>query len=67
MFATSVHGKKYRERSLPCQDFSATFEFDGVQAIAVADGHGGKDYFRSEIGSRLAVETAMNQIKIFLQ
>lgn len=65
MFATSVHGKKYRERSLPCQDFSATFEFDGVQAIAVADGHGGKDYFRSEIGSRLAVETAMNQIKIF--
>lgn len=65
MFAASVHGKKYREHGLPCQDSCAVLEFEGVQAIAVADGHGGKDYFRSDIGSRLAVETAMNQIKIF--
>lgn len=65
VFAASVAGKKYLERGLPCQDSSAFLEFDNVQAIAVADGHGGKDYFRSDIGSRLAIETAFNQIKIF--
>ena len=64
-FAASVHGKKYAERGLPCQDSSSVLEFDNVQAIAVADGHGGKDYFRSDIGARLAVATAFNQIKIF--
>ena len=64
-FAASVHGKKYFERGLPCQDYSSELEFDGVQAIAVADGHGGKDYFRSDIGSRLAVKVAFEQIKIF--
>lgn len=65
MFAASAQGKKYRERGLPCQDSSDRLEFDSVQAIAVADGHGGKDYFRSDIGSRLAVKTAFEQIKIF--
>ena len=64
-FAASVHGKKYAERGLPCQDSSDILEFDSVQAIAVADGHGGKDYFRSDTGARLAVATAFNQIKIF--
>lgn len=56
MFAASVHGKKYREHGFPCQDSCAILKFEGVQAIAVTDGHGGKDYFRSDIGSRLAVE-----------
>ena len=65
MFAASIHGKKYFERGLPCQDSSSTLEFDNVQAIAVADGHGGKDYFRSDIGAKLAVEVAFEQIKIF--
>ena len=64
-FAASVHGKKYLERGLPCQDFSSTMEFDDVQAVAVADGHGGKDYFRSDTGAKLAVETVFEQVKIF--
>ncbi len=64
-FAASVHGRKYRERGLPCQDSSSILEFDNVQAIAVADGHGGKDYFRSDIGSFLAVKVAFGQVKKF--
>lgn len=64
-FAVSVHGKKYRERGLPCQDSSDVLEFDNVQAIAVADGHGGRDYFRSDTGSRLAVQVAFEQVKKF--
>lgn len=67
MFAASVHGKKYKERGLPCQDFSAAMEFGGVQAIAIADGHGGKDYFLSDAGAQLAVSTAFEQIKIFCE
>ena len=65
MFAASAHGKKYLERGLPCQDVSDTMEIDGVQAIAVADGHGGKDYFRSDTGAKLVVEIAFKQIKKF--
>lgn len=65
MFAASVPGKKYLERGLSCQDSSSTLEFDGVQTIAVADGHGGKDYFRSDTGSKLAVATVFKQVKIF--
>lgn len=53
VFAASVHGKKYFERALPCQDSSSVLKFAGVQAIAVADGHGGKDYFCSDTSSRL--------------
>ena len=64
-FAASVHGKKYFERGLPCQDFSSELEFDSVQAIAIADGHGGKDYFRSDTGARLAVETAFDRLNYF--
>ncbi len=63
LFAEFVHGKKYRERGLPCQDFAATLEFGDVQAIAVADGHGGKDYFRSDTGAQLAVETAFELLE----
>ena len=65
IFSASVHGKKYFERGLPCQDSSDILEFGNVQAIAIADGHGGKDYFRSDTGSKLATATAFNQIKIF--
>lgn len=65
MFAASIIGKKHLEPGLPCQDSSSTFESDRLQIIAVADGHGGKDYFRSETGSKLAVETVFEQVKIF--
>lgn len=65
LFAASVHGKKYRERGLPCQDYSSKLEFDSVQSIALADGHGGKDYFRSDAGAQLAVAVAFGQTKKF--
>ena len=64
-FAKSIHGKKYRERGMPCQDSSDVLEFDSVQTIAVADGHGGKDYFRSDTGSRLAIKATYEQVKVF--
>lgn len=65
MFAASQLGTKYAAKNWNCQDSSGAVEFDNIQVIAVADGHGGSDYFRSEIGSKLAVEVLFNQIKIF--
>lgn len=65
IFAASVHGKKYSERGWACQDSSSVLEFDSVQAVAAADGHGGKDYFRSDTGSRLAVKVAFDRLKRF--
>ena len=65
LFAESVCNIEHLEKDFPCQDSSGTLEFDNVQVIAVADGHGGSNYFRSQIGSKLAVETVFNQAKIF--
>ena len=64
-FAASYIGQKYAERGWECQDSSDKIEFERVQAIAVADGHGGKDYFRSQIGSKLAIEVLFSQLKKF--
>ncbi|MBR5913213.1 MAG: protein phosphatase 2C domain-containing protein [Selenomonadaceae bacterium] len=62
-FAASSIGSKYAERGWDCQDSSDSISFDDVQAIAVADGHGGGDYFRSQIGSKLAIEVLFRQLR----
>ena len=67
IFAASSIGPKYAERGWDCQDSSGKLEFKNIQAIAVADGHGGSDYFRSAIGSKLAIEVLFNQLKNFFE
>ena len=64
-FAATSPSVTHIEKGEPSQDFSDTFEFDNVQIIAVADGHGGSAYFRSEYGSKIAIQTLFEQIKIF--
>lgn len=67
IFAASSIGPKYSERGWDCQDSSGTLQFKNIQAIAVADGHGGSDYFRSAIGSKLAIDVLFNQLKNFFE
>lgn len=62
-FAASSIGPKYAAKGWDCQDSSDMISFDDVQAVAVADGHGGGDYFRSQIGSKLAIEVLFNQLR----
>ena len=62
-FAASSIGTKYAEKNWECQDSSGAIEFDNVQAVAVADGHGGGDYFRSQIGAKLAIEILFSELK----
>lgn len=61
-FAHSSWGPKYKSKGYACQDYSDKQNFGHVQIIAVADGHGSNDCFRSDIGSELAVKTAFQMI-----
>jgi len=74
-FAVSSTGPKYADKGWPCQDsvrperpFSTASDAElRVQVIALADGHGSGDSFRSEIGSRFAVEIAVDTAKQFFE
>lgn len=51
----SVHVRDHR----PCQDAAATWAGPGGAVVAVADGHGHHDHFRSDVGARLAADCAV--------
>lgn len=61
MYAESVSGPKYADKGWACQDRSETLEFDDNQFIAVADGHGSNNCFRSDIGAQAAIESAIRK------
>lgn len=65
MFAKSVPGPKYAAKGWRCQDSSGKADFGRTQVIAVADGHGSSDCFRSEFGAALAVKTAFEQTMLY--
>lgn len=47
----------------PCQDYSASYKDNERIIITCCDGHGGAQYVRSEIGSKLASTAIMNVFK----
>ena len=64
VFAHSAKGRSHDKSGKPCQDFSRCCHElgdDGAKysCIIVADGHGGDAYFRSDLGSKFAVDAAM--------
>jgi hypothetical protein len=65
-FSASCIGVKHIAEKNICQDYSAHYVDDGVIIAAVADGHGGAPHFRSDRGSRFAVETAIKYIQKFV-
>ena len=61
-------GAAHRRAGRPCQDALLCGELrsaDGqpVMVMAVADGHGGRRYVRSDVGSRLACERALVEVQ----
>lgn len=51
-----------------CQDYAGFHSDDGSIRIAVvSDGHGDKSCFRSDVGSRFAVEVAISRMKSFAE
>jgi hypothetical protein len=54
----SVHVRDGR----PIQDAVRTWAGDGGAVVAVADGHGHHDHFRSDVGARIAVDVAVDAL-----
>ena len=64
-FSHSVKGHSHEVSGLVCQDSSGCKITDRYAVAVVADGHGSKKHFRSDVGSRLAVESVIETIDRF--
>ena len=49
-------GASHLKKGTVCQDSSASLEKEDYRLAVICDGHGGEDYFRSDRGSRMAVQ-----------
>lgn len=64
-FSHSVMGASHEKTGLVCQDSSAHKIGERYAVAVVADGHGSKKHFRSNIGSKAAVESVLEAIERF--
>lgn len=67
-FNFHCQGESHKAIDKVCQDFSySDVDENGIGIAIVCDGHGGKRYFRSDIGAKFATEIAEQNIKVFLK
>lgn len=60
-------GESHKAVGKVCQDYSyGNIYEDGVAIVVVCDGHGGKRYFRSDIGARLACQVTEEKTRFFI-
>ncbi|MCM1133356.1 MAG: protein phosphatase 2C domain-containing protein [Ruminococcus flavefaciens] len=64
-FSHSVKGASHEIKGIVCQDSSAYYAGEDYAVAVVADGHGSKKHFRSNVGSRLAVESTLATVRRF--
>ena len=68
--SASVKGANHADKGLPCQDAAtgAVLYYKGYKFyfMAVADGHGGAAYTRSDAGSFLALQAASESVNRFI-
>ncbi len=62
-YAISEIGASHIRKGTPCQDYSLVKKTGKWTLAAVSDGHGSKDYVRSDRGSRFACESVLQVIK----
>lgn len=62
-FLVRKKGTSHVVSGTACQDYCITDTIDNLLITAVADGHGGEAYERSDIGSRLACEKLVELVK----
>lgn len=62
-FHMSERGESHLHDGRACQDSSASFSDECGTVAVVSDGHGGCDYVRSQIGSAMACEAAVKNIR----
>lgn len=66
-FYTQALGFSHTASKKPCQDNGTYFEKDGIYIAIVCDGHGGDSYVRSDVGSHIATEVAVEKIQDFVE
>ena len=68
-FAVSQKGASHVVSGLPCQDYSLSYESSekDVQIVVVCDGHGSKIHVRSDVGARIAAESAKDVLLQFAE
>jgi serine/threonine protein phosphatase PrpC len=69
VIGSSVSGASHIRGGIPNQDALGWLQKSGASRsliVAASDGHGSAKYFRSHIGSRLAIETAISLAQEFL-
>ncbi len=66
-FSRSVMGASHIKTGLVCQDSSAHFIGENFAVGVVADGHGSKKHFRSNLGSKFAVEATIETLRKFYE
>ena len=67
LFNTSILGASHIKDNKPCQDYSIAWQSEDSDAVVliVCDGHGSDTYVRSDVGARLAAETALDAVQNF--
>lgn len=66
VFYSSAQGASHSKKHKECQDWSGSYHDEKCAIAIVCDGHGGDDYVRSGIGSKIACEVAKKDIKCFI-
>ncbi len=66
-FSHSVMGASHEKKGIVCQDSSAFEVGNGYAVAVVADGHGSKKHFRSNLGSKFVTEAAVETIRQYIQ
>jgi serine/threonine protein phosphatase PrpC len=66
-FKALAQGDSHKEKNLPCQDAVECKVFNAGGIAIVADGHGSEKHFRSDRGSKIAVQVAFDAIVDFLK
>lgn len=65
-FAQTTIGERHIQNGVVCQDYSMSINNSSFAFAAVADGHGSPHYLRTDRGSRLAAECALDCVCEFL-
>ncbi len=66
-FTQSVQGASHIKKNIPCQDFSIVDGCEKYKIFVLGDGHGNRNCFRSQVGSRLLCEIAHKNFITFAE
>lgn len=65
-FNLTAQGSSHIRKNKECQDSSLCYQDENCIIAIVCDGHGGDDYVRSAIGSKIGCDVAKDNIKNFI-